>query len=132
MSLSGRVAPDGKADAAETSGFVDAGTRAWILTASVICMFMAAIEGTVVATAMPTIVSQLGDFHLFSWVFSAYFLTQAVTIPLGGRCADLFGRKRVLFFGLGLFLADRSCAGSRPTWCFSSFAGSCRAWAPAR
>src|ERR1700728_1486028 len=118
MSLSGPVAPDGKADAAETSGFVDAGTRAWILTAAVICMFMAAIEGTVVATAMPTIVSQLGDFHLFSWVFSAYFLTQAVTIPLGGRCADLFGRKRVLFFGLGLFLAGSFLCGLAPNMVF--------------
>ena len=114
MSLSDRASTETKAAAAETSRFVDASTRAWILAAAVICMFMAAIEGTVVATAMPTIVSQLGDFDLFSWVFSTYFLTQAVTIPLGGRFADLFGRKIVLFFGLGMFLVGSSLCGFAP------------------
>ena len=98
--------------------FSDRSTRVWLLTAAVICQFMAAIEGTVIATAMPTIVSQLGDFHLFSWVFGTYFLTQAVTIPLSGRFADLFGRKPVLFFGLGLFLAGSTLCGFAPNMVF--------------
>lgn len=89
-------------------------SRPWIMTAAVICIFMTAIEGTVVATAMPTIVSQLGDFHLFTWVFSTYFLTQAVAIPLSGRFADLFGRKPLLFFGLTLFLLGSSACGLAP------------------
>ena len=114
MSPSDRVVTETKANAAETSRFADATTRAWILTSAVICMFMAAIEGTVVATAMPTIVGKLGDFHLFSWVFSTYFLTQAVTIPLGGRFADLIGRKIVLYAGLGLFLLGSSLCGFAP------------------
>lgn len=98
----------------ESSVFARAASRPWIMTAAVICIFMTAIEGTVVATAMPTIVSQLGDFHLFSWVFSAYFLTQAIAIPLSGRFADLFGRKPLLFFGLALFLVGSSACGLAP------------------
>ena len=74
-------------------------------------MFMIAIEGTIVATAMPTIVGQLGGFDLFTWVFTAYLLTQAVTIPIYGRLADLYGRKRVLFVGMTVFLAASLLCG---------------------
>ncbi|HWE74334.1 MAG TPA: MFS transporter [Stellaceae bacterium] len=102
------------ASAEESTAFAGKASRPWIMTAAVICIFMTAIEGTVVATAMPTIVSQLGDFHLFSWVFSAYFLTQSVSIPLSGRFADLFGRKPLLFFGLTLFLFGSSACGLAP------------------
>jgi EmrB/QacA subfamily drug resistance transporter len=98
----------------ESTAFASDASRPWIMAAAVICIFMTAIEGTVVATAMPTIVSRLGDFHLFSWVFSAYFLTQAVSIPLSGRFADLFGRKPLLFFGLTLFLVGSSACGLAP------------------
>ena len=92
--------------------------RIWILTAAVMCVFMSAIEGTVVATAMPTIVGKLGDFHLFSWVFGTYFLTQAVSIPLCGRFADMFGRKPVLFFGLAVFLVGSGLGGFAPNMVF--------------
>ena len=68
--------------------------------------FMTAVENTIVATAMPTIVADLGDFHLFSWVFAVYLLAQAVSIPIYGRLADLYGRKRVFFVG-----AERVPAG---------------------
>ncbi|HXE28178.1 MAG TPA: MFS transporter, partial [Stellaceae bacterium] len=85
------------------------------MTAAVICMFMAAIESTVVATAMPTIVGQLGDFHLFSWVFSIYLLSQSVTLPLAGRFADLFGRKPIIYLGLVLFLGGSTACGLAPS-----------------
>lgn len=88
--------------------------RFWILTASVVLIFMTGMEGTVVATAMPTIISQLGGFELFSWVFSGYFLAQGVTIPIYGRLADLYGRKRVLFFGLAVFLVGTTACGFAP------------------
>jgi EmrB/QacA subfamily drug resistance transporter len=104
----------GTASGDETAVFARGASRPWIMTAAVICIFMTAIEGTVVATAMPTIVSQLGDFHLFTWVFSTYFLTQAVAIPLSGRFADLFGRKPLLFFGLTLFLCGSAACGLAP------------------
>ena len=88
--------------------------RFWILTASVVLIFMTGMEGTVVATAMPTIISQLGGFDLFSWVFSGYFLAQGVTIPIYGRLADLYGRKRILFFGLIVFLVGTTACGLAP------------------
>lgn len=72
---------------------------------------MAAVEVTIVATAMPTIVSDLGGARLFSWVFAAYLLTQAVTTPIYGRFADIYGRKRVFFAGCGVFLAGSAACG---------------------
>ena len=66
--------------------------RRLITGACMMAIFMAAVEGTIVATAMPTIVAELGGFRLFSWVFTAYFLAQAVTTPIYGRLADLFGK----------------------------------------
>ena len=115
------VAPDrpsqgdaGPARAEETAATGKAG-RTLIMTAAVICMFMAAIESTVVATAMPTIVGQLGDFHLFSWVFSIYLLSQSVTLPLAGRFADLFGRKPIIYLGLMLFLGGSTACGLAPS-----------------
>ena len=72
---------------------------------------MAAIEGTIVATAMPTIVGALGGIDLFSWIFGAYLLTQAILIPIYGRLADLYGRKPVLLFGIGVFLVGSALCG---------------------
>ena len=74
-------------------------------------MFMAAIESTIVATAMPSIVGALGGFELFTWVFTAYLLTQAITVPIYGRLADLYGRKRLLFLGIALFLIGSVLCG---------------------
>jgi EmrB/QacA subfamily drug resistance transporter len=85
--------------------------RRLILLAVMMATFMAAMESTIVATAMPTIVAALGGFRLFSWVFAAYLLTQAVTIPIYGRLADLYGRKRVFFAGAGLFLIASALCG---------------------
>ncbi len=73
--------------------------------------FMAAVEATIVATAIPTIVSSLGGFSLFTWVFSAFLLTQGATIPLYGKLADLYGRKKVFVFGVSLFLAGSALCG---------------------
>src|SRR5262249_5944562 len=77
--------------------------------------FMIAIEVTIVATAMPTIVAQLGSFELFTWVFAAYILTSAVTTPVYGRLADLYGRKRVFYVGAGLFLVGSTLCGFAPS-----------------
>src|SRR5580698_10976566 len=73
--------------------------RTLVLAATMMATFMAAVESSIVATAMPTIVADLGDFHLFSWVFAAYLLTQAVSVPIYGRLADLYGRKRMFYMG---------------------------------
>jgi len=74
-------------------------------------MFMAAIEATIVATAMPTIAAKLGGMALYSWVFSAFLLMQAVTIPIYGKLSDLFGRKHVFIAGILIFLAGSMLCG---------------------
>jgi MFS family permease len=73
--------------------------------------FMAAVEATIVAIAIPTIVSTLGGFSLFTWVFSAFLLTQGATIPLYGKLADLYGRKNVFIFGVSLFIFGSALCG---------------------
>src|SRR5262245_20089449 len=78
--------------------------RRLVTAACMMAIFMAAVEVTIVATAMPTIVADLGGARFFSWVFAAYLLTQAVTTPIYGRLADIYGRKRVFVAGSSLFL----------------------------
>src|SRR3984885_12341949 len=90
----------------------DESRRRLVLAACLIATFMAAVESTIVATIIPTIVSDLGGFSLFTWVFTVYLLTQAVAIPVYGRLADLYGRKPVFFAGTALFLIGTVLCGS--------------------
>jgi len=85
--------------------------RALVFAAALSTIFMAAMEGTIVATAMPTIVGALGGIDLFSWIFGAYLLTQAILIPIYGRLSDIYGRKPVLLFGIGVFLVGSALCG---------------------
>jgi len=93
------------------SAQLQTGHRHWILIACMLAMFMAAIEVTIVATAMPTIIAELGGFSQFGWVFSIYLLTQAVSVPLYGRLADLYGRKMMFFIGTAIFLIGSVLCG---------------------
>lgn len=77
-------------------------------------MMLAAMDTTIVSTAIPQIVGDLGGLRLFSWVFSIYLLTQTVTIPIYGKLSDLFGRKPVLIAGTLIFLAGS--AASSLSW----------------
>ncbi|WLD94977.1 MDR family MFS transporter [Alkalihalobacillus sp. AL-G] len=86
--------------------------RPLVLAAVILAMFMAAIEGTIVSTAMPSIVADLGGFKLYSWVFSAYLLMQAVTILIYGKLSDLFGRKPVFTFGISMFMIGSFLCGT--------------------
>ena len=85
--------------------------RTLVLAACLMATFMSSIESTIVATAVPSIVGSLGGFELFSWTFTIFLLTQAVSIPIYGRLADMFGRKPVFFTGVGLFLAGSLLCG---------------------
>lgn len=85
--------------------------RKVVLISIILAMFIAAIEGTIVATAIPSIVADLGGFSLFSWVFAAFLLAQAVTIPIYGKLADLYGRKPVFTFGVIVFLVGSVLCG---------------------
>ena len=83
-----------------------------ILFALMLSTGLAALDTTVVATAIPSIVRDLGGFAIFQWLFSIYLLTQAVSVPIYGRLSDLFGRKPVLFFGIGMFLLGSVLCGA--------------------
>lgn len=78
-------------------------------------LFLAAMEATVVATAMPTIVGQLGGLEHYAWVFSAYMLTSTTTVPLYGKLSDLYGRRKLYIFAMGLFLAGSILCGMANT-----------------
>ncbi|MBI1963413.1 MAG: MFS transporter, partial [Candidatus Rokubacteria bacterium] len=64
-----------------------------VLCGVMLAIFLSAMESTVVATAMPTVVASLGGIRIYSWVFSGFLLTQTVSMPLWGRLSDLFGRR---------------------------------------
>lgn len=103
------------AEIAEERGEATPGIRAQnrilIFIAALASVFITAIEATIVATAMPTVVAALGGFDLLSWVFTSYLLTQVVTVPVYGRLSDLYGRKPILLIGTGLFLAGSILCG---------------------
>ena len=82
-----------------------------VIAAMLISTFMSAAEVTVISTAMPTIVSRLGGFDLFTWAFGIYLLSQAVMTPIYGRLADLYGRRAVYLGSTGLFLIGSLLCG---------------------
>src|SRR5690242_17429860 len=89
----------------------EADKRGAIVAALMLAIGLAAIDSTIVATAVPQIVADLGGLSLFPWIFSIYLLTQAVTVPIYGRISDVFGRKPVLLFGVGGFLVASLLCG---------------------
>ena len=90
--------------------------RRWFVTIGVMTgMLLAALEATVVGTAMPTIVAALGGLAHYSWVFSAYLLTSTVTVPVWGKLSDLFGRRRLFQIGVFVFLVGSAACGFAQT-----------------
>ncbi len=83
--------------------------RRWILAALMMTMMLAAMDATIIATAVPQIAADLGGFALIGWVFSVYLLLQTVCIPIYGKLADLHGRRPILLFGVVVFLAGSAC-----------------------
>ena len=78
--------------------------RAAVVAALMLAMALAALDATIVSTAVPQIVGDLGGFTVFSWLFSGYLLAVTVTLPVYGKLSDTFGRKPVLIAGAALFL----------------------------
>ncbi|WP_312034533.1 MDR family MFS transporter [Actinoplanes sp. TBRC 11911] len=85
--------------------------RGPILGAIMLATGLVAIDSTIIATAVPSIVKDIGGFSLFPWLFSIYLLAQAVSVPIYGKLSDLFGRKPVIIFGIGLFLLGSILCG---------------------
>ena len=75
-------------------------------------LFLAALDQTVVSTAMPRIIADLGGFDRYTWVTTAYIVASTITVPVVGRLSDIFGRKVFYLIGLVLFLAGSFAAGT--------------------
>jgi EmrB/QacA subfamily drug resistance transporter len=90
----------------------DEARKRWVFVGIMLSIFLAAIESTVVATAMPTVVTSLGGIRIYSWVFSGFLLTQTVTMPLWGRFSDLYGRRPIYLVGLATFLVGSALSGA--------------------
>ncbi|NJC73496.1 MFS transporter [Planosporangium thailandense] len=86
--------------------------RGPVLLAVMLSTGLVALDSTIIATAVPSIVRDLGGFSQFPWLFSIYLLTQAVTVPIYGKFADSLGRKPVMFFGIALFLIGSILCGA--------------------
>ncbi len=96
-----------------SSKFLDlTGPERRTVTAGVMVgVFLGAMESTVVATAMPTVVASLGGLEVYSWVFSSYLLTSTITVPLWGKFSDLYGRRPFYLLGIALFLLGSVACG---------------------
>ena len=85
--------------------------RQLVTTAVLLGMFLAALEATAGAAAVPTAVGEMGGVSRYSWVFSVYLLTSTTTVPLFGKLADLYGRRITYHFAVGLFLIGSVLCG---------------------
>jgi EmrB/QacA subfamily drug resistance transporter len=77
-----------------------------------VTLLLAALDQTIVATALPRIVSDLGGITQYSWVFTAYMLTSTVTVPLYGKLGDVYGRKNLFLFAIVVFLLGSALCGA--------------------
>ena len=82
-----------------------------ILFAILLGLFLAALDQTIVAVALPTIVTELGGQSLLTWTITIYLLTSTITVPFYGKLSDLYGRKPLLMIGITLFLAGSVLSG---------------------
>jgi MFS family permease len=96
---------------ARTQGVGFRSERGPILIALMLSTGLVAIDSTIVATAVPSIVRDVGGFESFPWLFSAYLLAQAVSVPIYGKLSDMVGRKPIILAGIGLFLLGSVLCG---------------------
>jgi MFS family permease len=85
--------------------------RRFVLACVLVAMFMSAVEATIVATAMPRIIADVGGFSLYAWVFSVFLMATATTTVIYGRLADTFGRRSTLIVGISIFLVGSFLCG---------------------
>ncbi len=85
--------------------------RIFIIVASLLALFLGALDALVMGAAMPSIVAHLGGLHLYSWAFSAYLLSRAVALPVFGKLCDLYSSKKLFNVSICIFLAGSVLAG---------------------
>lgn len=116
-------------DTSSTTGTTDAGSTGvparrgsaehrrivLLIVGLMLAQLMAAIEGTVISTALPTIATDLGGFDLVPWVYIAYLLTSTASTPLWGKLSDLYGRAQLYRLAIVVFVAGSLLAGIAPT-----------------
>jgi len=97
-----------------------------VFSGLMLVLLLAALDQTIVATALPTIVGDLGGLNQLSWVTSAFLLAQTAVTPLYGKLGDLYGRKRILQSAVVLFLAGSALCGQAHTMIELIASGRCR------
>ena len=85
--------------------------RLMVIAASLLALFLGALDALIISAAMPSVVADLGGLHLYSWVYSAYFLSRAVSLPIVGKLADLYPIRRLFMVAVGSFLVASAAAG---------------------
>lgn len=103
---------------------IDPRTRRQIVAAVMLGLFLAALDQTIVGTALPRIVTDLKGNEIYTWAFTSYLLTATVSGPIYGKLSDLFGRRPVLLFAVAVFLIGSLLSGlSREMWQLVLFRG---------
>ena len=100
---------DPKSNHPETA--ISSRSRNFIILASLLALFLGALDALVMSAAMPTIVAELGGLHLYSWVYSAYLLSRAVSLPIFGKLADIFSSRRLYMISILIFILGSILAG---------------------
>lgn len=96
---------------AQSSNRIVGSARWWALGAVLLTMFFSSLDQTVVSTALPVIIGDLRGFAIYAWVFTAYMMTSAITVPIYGKLSDIYGRKPFYIFGLVVFMAGSALSG---------------------
>jgi len=113
-----------QAVATATPAGVDPRTRTQIVAAVLLGLFLAALDQTVVGTALPRIVTDLNGNDIYTWAFTSYILTATISGPIYGKLSDLFGRRPILLFAVSVFLLGSLLSGlSQEMWQFVAFRG---------
>jgi EmrB/QacA subfamily drug resistance transporter len=103
-------APD-SVDSPQSTTQADPSKRYLAAAGVMLVIFLFAIDATIVSTSMPTIVAKLGGLELYSWVFSIYMLTSALTTPIFGKLADLYSKRRLMLTGITIFMIGSTLCG---------------------
>ncbi len=82
-----------------------------VISAALLALFLGAMDALIMSAAMPTVVAELGGLHLYAWVYSAYFLSRAVSLPVFGKLADLYKTRNLFITAISIFILSSMAAG---------------------